>query len=338
MSIAGLSTHQKLLSGAVQDFGRRVSETAGATEIEVTFEAGVQAGACRRLSVERMMIGSGPASDVILLEAQAAEEAVLVEVQRSVVGLLVDITAQAPGLDINGVAVPVGQRQEALRLPLTLGIGDSRLHLSRPADTLDLRKVAAPQIDDARQFFARYDPVLVVSALGLVALLAGTLGWNLMTDHAEPIALVGNTVETESPFELVVARDWPVELRDQVALLDLDDVLVVEQSSDGLIQVSGNVPQAKLKTLLNLQIWYDGQAGAPTVIWDIYRKSALETLPNIVAVRKSDPPGVFLESGAIVSVGGELIDDWVLSEIGTGSMTLQRGPEEVVVEFAEFAQ
>lgn len=336
MSIAGLSTHQTMMSDRLRRLRARASDIAGACHVRVSITSGVQSGMTRRLRASELSIGAGAGNDIILLDKQVSQVHAHVRLERSAFGTVADVTALDQPVSVNGDLVPPGERREAVQLPVSLQIGGTQITLDGTADgTLDGTGDGAMAQTRSSRSSLRLDPVLGFT----VVVFGGLLLWTLMTSQVEvngrQHSVMVNDPVAATVLRPVAERDWTREIEDQVAATKLEKELVVAADSSQLIRISGLVPATKLPGLRDLQTWYDGQKGAPTVIWDIRRKSALSQMPPVTMVRLSQPQHVLLSDGAIVRPGETILDDWVLAEIDETGIVLARGTERTTVQYRE---
>lgn len=335
MSIADLSTHQNFLSAALRRVTQRMYDRAGGFEIDVAIQSGLQAGARRRLQISKMLVGTGPENDLTLLDDAAENEHLELEFQRSVFGLLVDVTAKGKGVSVGGVPLDPGGRVEAVKLPLDIKIGQSEIRFDRAA--------AKEETSGRWQFLerlAQFDPVILLASVVLFILILGYLTVALI-----PLAQRSYDFVVQEPAGLAARyvgyddeRDWRKELIAQSDALGLSSDLSFEVTAEGLVSVSGNVPRAKIESMLELQNWYDGQPKAPAIVWDINRQSQLRNMPRVAMIRISNPAEVILNSGLAAQVGDELVDKWVVAEINETSLVLTRGTEKTVILHAELVK
>jgi len=338
MGIADLSTHQNFLSASLRRVTQRLYDRAGGTEIEVGIKTGLQAGATRRLRLARMLVGAGPENDLTLIDDAVDQQHLILEFQRSIFGHLVDVTAKGPGVVIAGETLAVGKRADALRLPLEITIGDSRIAFDR-AVTKNAQPRSIWNLPVLRSL-ARLDPVILLASIVLVGILLGSVIGAVMPRSGSSLSFV---VQEPQPREIRVAaatapRNWKRDVEEQAALLSLDRELSVGLDQEGLIKVTGSVPTAKNGALRELQNWYDGQASSPLIIWDINRQTKLENMPAVSMVRISAPAEVVLASGIVAKPGDRLVDDWILTEINASDLVLTRGAERTVVAHVELVK
>lgn len=332
MGIADLSAHQRMLAQTADGVMRRVTVAAGAVDISVKILAGVQAGAARRVKVQQLTLGSGDANDIVLLDDAVDTSHVTVEFKKSAFGVLAYVSALNAPVVANGQEVT--GRADALTLPLELRLGDSTVRFERVTGP-GMPGAAKGLMQRLTQGFGTgqgRDPILSGGMIGLGLLVGLGLAWQLFTWQPRYV------VDVNQPSDLsrvvsAQARNWQADVQAQVAAFGLSETLRVGAVQDGLIRTLGQVPPTKLDDFRALQAWYDAQPGAPTMVWDVQRRTQLAQLPNIAMVRVSPPQAVILNSGTSVLSGDVLIDGWVLAEVAETHLTVTRGSESHRIDF-----
>ncbi|MEM9853013.1 MAG: FHA domain-containing protein [Pseudomonadota bacterium] len=330
MAVAGLSSHQKVMTTAMRAASQRFVESTAATELDVTVTEGLQAGARRKLKLTRMRIGAGQENDLVLIEPGLSDRLAEIVFQRSAFGVLVEVTALGPGLKLNGEAVPTGTTPEAVSLPIDLSARGATVRIDKPGVT---RAAQSKAVAAARQVVAksRYDSVLLGICGALIVLILAAAIWHSRQSGPSIVfndRLLSIPGATES-------RDWISELENASLERGLAAELSVARLGEGMIEVAGTVPVTKVGGFENLQIWYDGQADAPTVLWNIRRQAKLQNLPAVAMVTLSDPASVILASGQRVGLDQDLTDGWVIDGLSAAGIDLARGTETVRVTFEE---
>lgn len=334
MGIADLTTHQNFLTATIRGLTDRFFDRAGATEIDVSIKSGMQAGASRRIRQTRMLVGSGPENDLTLLDDAVKAQHLELEFQRSAFGLLVDVTATGPGIRVAGRPLEQGQKVTAMPVPLEVIVEDTVIQFDRVASKRTRPKTGILGALSSRLY--GLDPIILIVSLVLFGLLLGSFITSVMSSGG---SRYGFTVQDRAPINAAVVtnpnRDWQNDLTTEAFNLGLKNDLAFAQAPDGMITVTGSVPQAKSAALGQLQTWYDGQPLAPTIIWGINRQASLANMPNISMIRISEPAHVLLSSGNVASIGDELVDQWVLAEINENELVLTRGTERTVISHSE---
>lgn len=302
---------------------------AGVIDVAVEISSGPQAGAKRVLRLARMTVGSGSDNDMVMIDPSVAETQVGIQFKRSMFGTLADVKSLDGPVEVGDQTIPAGQTLEAVKLPMTLKIGLNTIQIKGENHRAPRRK------RNYSEWFFTFDPILTSAILALVVLMVWSVfsAYVLNRDIQHAVSVNAPVIANEHPA--TKQRDWPSELRREIATVGLEDTLRVTDGGAGLIKVSGLIPTGRDPALRNLQSWYDGQPSAPTVIWDIVRDTALEGMPEIAMVRFSAPPEVLLVSGATVRLGEDIVDGWSLSGLSPAGMVLSRGAEQNILAFEE---
>lgn len=337
MGIAGFSSHQQIVAKSADKLKQRFHDATGASEVSATITSGLQAGATRKLKVTGLTIGAGQENDLILLDDDVAAEHVSLEFTRSVFGTLAEVAALDGPVTVNGQPCAPGDVLETLTLPLDIRVGQAVVRVDRPAGApVAPRAAQHDAVDEAPAHNGRkgmrIDPILLVALGALLLVGVGGAIWNLTGSNQRYV--VGSNTPSVAATEVaaqVPVTDWLTATRDRVAVLGLDNTLTVTQMPGGLLRTSGIVAPNATAALADYQMWYDSQIGAPTMVWEISRRSGLSRVPDIGMVRTSEPQAVFLATGTIVRLGDILIDEWTLTSVTDTQLGLTRGAEEQTV-------
>ena len=202
------------------------------------------------------------------------------------------------------------------------------MRFSRPAGRIG----AATEAETDEKQGARNDPILGIGLIALALVLLLGIGWQIFGARDTFVVDV-NRPAASTPDASEVKRDWQGELQSEIAARGLTENLQVGQIKDGILQMRGQVPESVLPKYRDLQAWFDGQTGAPPIVWDVSQRTRLTGLPVIGMVRISAPAAVILATGTTVNIGDTLTEGWVLEAVDQETLTLKRGLETQRVNY-----
>ncbi|MEM8978507.1 MAG: FHA domain-containing protein [Pseudomonadota bacterium] len=325
MSIASLSSHKKILNATKANLVERVGFAPKATEISVSITGGMAQSAARSMHVSELTLGAQIGSDVVLLDEGVADIHAKLRLERSAFGTLVHIEALGGPVDIDGQTLAMGDTKDETLLPVTLGLGSATLLIDKPAS-----RMAGVVGKSAK--VRRFDPVILMSLAGLVAVLLFGFLWPLL-ERNNQYTIDINTPQYEQQVAMVPSTDWEKQFEIQARDLGLSEVVSASLVSEGILRVEGQLPEGKIQEYRALQAWYDGQLDPPSAIWAVQQRAQLGKMPNIAMVRFSEPAAVILKSGSVITLGEEVSEGWVLDAISDNTLSLVRDTETQIIEF-----
>lgn len=334
MAFAGVSSHQRIVAGMVGKARRVVTDAAKDTDIQVDITSGFQAGLSRKLRVSELSFGADGANDVVLLDDAATPKNVKINFFRSAFGTLADVHAADGALTVADAKLAAGETLTDQTLPLTVNVGETRIVLRRADEKVAAKtsKVKAATYSSAGRFF-RHDPVLVTSFAGFfVALFAAFVmsGPSNFSDN-HYVTLNNPTAQPTAVIEKV-ETDWTVQVQERLVEFELADHIRIDELPSGLLRLTGRISDEDVTSVRAMQTWIDTQADMPTTLWKLKRSPKLDMVPTVSMVRLSEPAGVYLENGAEVRLGQNVIDGWTLTDVTQNEITLERDGESIRVD------
>lgn len=324
MALASLASHGHVVRGAADRITQWGRSAVGVTHVTVDLIDGVQAGLHRDMKLASMTIGAAEGSEICLLDEDVAPTHAKVRFEKSAFGVLAEVEALDRGVHVDGHSLGKGQSISAVTLPFELKVATARLEFRRPGAAMATGRVG--------HFLSNFDPLLGLAFVVLFITLIGGFFWDLLA-HRDPFVVGTNRVSQTEVERPLTKAEWMDSLQGQLEGLGLSGVLTVREMPDQILALRGMVPETQLAAYRELQGWYEAQPGAPSLVWNVDKSPKLNRLPNIGLVRFSDPPAVVLTSGAVIALGEEITDDWVLADVSETALTLRRGVDTQMVDF-----
>jgi len=291
----------------------------GALALEVL--SGIHSGVCAPIEGSACAIGSASSCDVVLAGKDIAPE----HLRLRFYGRLVAIDAIGGAVAVEGHSTLDQGFGCRVNLPVTLGIGETRLLIGRGSSQVRMLPKWAPYAAG----------ILALVALPFLAMQAGfsELMPRRAMAHGEQIATLPATAnirpDIAEPSTSALSDDAVANALSEE--LEKADLSMLKLNADGRrIEVSGEIPAQRMADWGNIQRKFDRTYGGRYVLTSMVSAAAAANAPSFTfqAVWFGKNPYVIDARGERRYPGAALQDGWMLKAIEPGAIRVVRGGEE----------
>ncbi|WP_343315007.1 EscD/YscD/HrpQ family type III secretion system periplasmic domain-containing protein [Brucella sp. BE17] len=291
----------------------------GALALEVL--SGIHSGIRAPIEGTACAIGSATGCDVVLVDEGIAPE----HLRLRFYGRLVAIDAVGGVVTIEGRSVLGHGYGCKVNLPVTLGVGETRLRIGRGSG----QTRALPR-------WAIYTGGAL--ALVAVALLAFQTGFSQLMPrqamaHGEPAPALLTPASTKPETAEPATAAFSDERVTNALLQELEkaDLATLKLDADGRrIVVSGEIPAQRMADWGKIQRSFDRMHGGRYILTSLVNAAAVANAPSFTfqAVWFGKNPYVIDARGERRYPGAAFQDGWMLKSIEPGAVSVVRGNEE----------
>ncbi|MBO1360435.1 hypothetical protein J2D73_11615 [Acetobacter sacchari] len=284
-----------------------------------------------------LTLGSGGSSNIFFADDGVAVEHLSFD--RDSDGLL-SVRALADGVTVEGKALAAGQKQ-ALSIPAIISIGSVELAVAM--DIVPEQAQSALHAPSARTTSAflksgRYTLPLIVGIVGAALSLSVIKNstkknqtQNLGYHHAAAPSEMLTAAKSYYVKKAFSEKELVESLSDRVKAMGIGGVRV--SASAGVVRIDGNVSDADLVTLRNIEIWFDTEfKGRYVLISRInVRNPEAVTLP-IQSVWEGENPSITIHDQTYF-IGAEVLPGTRIVAISPHQITARRDKEILIFKY-----
>jgi Inner membrane component of T3SS, cytoplasmic domain len=312
---------QKTLLSRLQEQSRPVA-SVGTLQIAVV--AGRHKGARSDVGHEPTVIGAGLDCDIVLTDIGIKSRHVTLEPRGRGRGRYVAVTAHEPGVIIAGEDVAPGATVVSA-LPLSLDIGSARI---------DVTGTVAPAGERTlNMWFAL--PLAVAAGAGIGALLTWGSAPSMPALSGVPAIRAAAPSGLPAATPTVAVADVRAVMQRQLAATGLDKHIKISQR-DNVILAEGNLPHDAYPTWRQVKAAINASSKERLLIADMVKPIEPGDGPRglIAAVTLGKSPSVMGTNGRRAGIGEMLADGWIVRQITTDDVQLERGGNRVTIKLS----
>ncbi len=296
-------------------------------------ETGLHAGSVQRLASGIYTLGSEFEADIVLADPGVASIHVILELDRQ--ALRLEPVQGSIAVDGESVALePGGERH--LALPVSFTIGDIRLRMSAPQDSVRMKKrvrmmalaagavaLAVIGVQMAGSFFGGDSGGPAVSLDRQEPVMAAAMSADAARNQANG-PLAASKTGASAPPPAVTLDQAAAELRARLASASLTGVEVI--AAGDRLQVQGAAEPERMADWREVRMWFDGAFGHRFIMVADVREAEKEEPPKLAieAIWSGERPYV-MAGGRRFHEGAAIGDGWMIEMIQSDEIVFKRG-------------